>query len=582
MAQAYALDDGRHELELPGVGRVKTALSPDRLQELGFTIGLPPGAVASNDGAGGVGNVPASRSDVPAEVPGAGGSRGYQDQGGGEGAPASPEQRVQAPPPVAPVEKKPEGPNVGRFGASVERIDVPTSSSAPAPAPAAPRGQMVRADQGKGTDIRTGYSVQKTAATDELPEYEADQALNHDVRMEAERQLGDVKREQLTNEAAAAEAEERYRLRQAEKLQARQERLELAKRDYDARMATLQQEQKVADNLEVDQDRYFTKMGTGGRILAAIGMIASGLTAGLQGGPNQAMEFLHRAYREDIEDQKQRIDARRRGAALRITQLEKTAEALHGDMALAEREVEANHQAYAAALIKKYVSQAGVKNVDPQLLALGAQLNQEAAEKRLQNAAQFGQKVAEQYQWMPDRYVGGAPAAKESDVHQYGRDLEAAGIGEKEGELGEVRDLIDKVPLKDDEQLPTMETRNVLSRKVRQGIDYVAGEGTATGIMDSDQERSAVAGVERIKGKLRHALSGAAVSPQEQEMLDRQMDRINTKAGLREFAQNAERLIARRKAGIRAGITPEAVQTYEGRKRAYDLPRRPAGIRGEQ
>jgi hypothetical protein len=72
MATALRLDDGRHELELEDGTRLRTALPADRLQALGYDIREPERAAmtAYNDQPG----ASDSRSDVPAEVPGARGA----------------------------------------------------------------------------------------------------------------------------------------------------------------------------------------------------------------------------------------------------------------------------------------------------------------------------------------------------------------------------------------------------------------------------------------------------------------------------------------------------------------------------
>jgi hypothetical protein len=303
------------------------------------------------------------------------------------------------------------------------------------------------------------------------------------------------------------------------------------------------------------------------------------INAGLRGGPNQAAEFIHRAIQDDIDDQKQRIALRRQGIATRQTQLDKTAALLHGDMDLAEKQVEANHQALTAALIKKYAAETGAKNVSPQLLAFGAQLDQDAAEKRLQNAAQFGDKVAEQYQWIPDRYVGGAPTAKESDVRDVAKDLAANGVVDLEAKAGALKDLLDQLP--SDGDVPTPDTRNVVSRGIRQAADYVGGTGSGSALLDSPEQRTAAAKLARVKGAIRHELSGAAVNAQEAKAIDDQLDQINTPEGLRSFTQEKMRDLARRRAATVAGDKPEAVQVYNSRKRAYGLPERPGGLRSE-
>jgi hypothetical protein len=602
MAQAFALDDGSHELELPGGMRLKTALAPDRLREIGYDIGPHPGltdpsrgALADASGAP-TGKSPfattaadeRSMADWIRSAPARDQAQGFMsdlraDAANHAHAPAAPssparfDQLNNLAPAAEPSADKPKT-GVERHGATIEHVDIAPERGGGG-ATAAPRGAMVRASQDKGTDIRTGYSVQRSAAAGELPEAEADQALANDLRREAERQTGEVKSEQLNRESGLAGIEARRRQLEADALRARQEQMERTRLDYQARQGELDRESDAINKMEVDPNRYWSNMGTGGKVLAAIGMIASGLTAGLNGGPNQSMEFLHRALREDIEDQKQRIAARKQGAAIKQTQLERATELLHGDSQLAERQVEANHQAMAAALIRKYAAEAGVKNVGPQLLAFGAQLDQDSANQRLENRAKFGEKTAEQFQWMPDRYVGGTPAAKESDVHQLSRDEEGAGVGAAEAENGEFRDLISAMPSSG--IIPTEETRNIISRKVRGALDTIGGAGTGASVLDSDAERQAAAKFTRAQNILKHKALGAAQSDKELEGYNRGIDMENTVEGLQRKDAELTRALSRRQAGIRAGSRPEVVQEYERRKQHYSPNDRPGGLRRE-
>jgi hypothetical protein len=614
MATALRLDDGRHELELEDGTRLRTALPADRLQALGYDIREPERAAmtAYNDQPG----ASDSRSDVPAEVPGARGAdldvvggripalerrpapassaspvaTVYGVNASGDLVPESGEPtRETAAPDVAPrgvtvgpdggyVKGGAPGDKVGRFGAKVESVEaLPPRTSA---APIAARPTLARANQSKGTDIRTGFTKQTSAAAGLLPESEEAESDARIQRKLAEQQLGDVKAEQYGNEMGMASQEERYRRAQQAQYERQQAQMQAAKADYESRQAQLTKDADAVDKLEVDPNRYFSKMGTAGRILAAIGMIAGGINAGLRGGPNQPAEFIHRAIQDDIDDQKQRIALRRQGIATRQTQLDKTAALLHGDMDLAEKQVEANHQALAAALVKKYAAETGAKNISPQLLAFGAQLDQEATEKRLQNAAQFGDKMAEQYQWIPDRYVGGAPAVKESDVHEVAKDLQSAGVPDLEASVGSLQDLLDKLP--PDGSVPTNDTRNFVSRGVRAAADYVGGTGSGAALLDTPDERSSAAALERVKGQVRHTLSGVSTNPTEQKSINDELDQINTPQGLRSYTQEKVRDLKRRWASSVAGNKPEAVRVYEGRHRAYDLPRRPDGLRGEQ
>lgn len=74
----------------------------------------------------------------------------------------------------------------------------------------------------------------------------------------------------------------------------------------------LQHAQSISD---IDPDRYRETMGVSGRTISAIGMLVSGIGAGLTGQPNMAMQVFQRNIDRDIEAQKQSFLDRMTAAA---------------------------------------------------------------------------------------------------------------------------------------------------------------------------------------------------------------------------------------------------------------------------
>jgi len=60
----------------------------------------------------------------------------------------------------------------------------------------------------------------------------------------------------------------------------------------------------MSEHPDIDPNRYLGQMGTGKKILTAIGLVLGGMGSGLAGGPNQALEFLKSTIDKDIEAQK--------------------------------------------------------------------------------------------------------------------------------------------------------------------------------------------------------------------------------------------------------------------------------------
>lgn len=416
-----------HEIQLADGTTLKTALPPERLAEIGLparplgTGLLDPGSQAlafgdSPQGSGGTGNVP----DVaPRRFDGQGGASSTQDQGGGTGAPASDIQRAPEPEAatggVSVGEQKPRG--VSRFGAETKSIEAPQDMAPQSFAPPRPQYRTIRAADTKGADIRTGYKTEKSAATDLLPEHE-EQASNARINMGlAAQEHADVKADALERERGMAVEEEIRRQEAERQIRERQAAMQRAQADYTQRQTALDQEHDEIQKLNVDPNRYWEGLGTGGKILAAIGMIAGGINSGLRGGPNQAAEFIYRAIRDDVANQREKIEARRQGLNTKQTQLDKKSALMRGDLELASRELEANGLALAAAIGKKHAAEAGIASVNPDLMAFLAKLEQEAANSRIDNAAKFGAKTAEQFSFVPDRtvVVGGAVAPKKPE-----------------------------------------------------------------------------------------------------------------------------------------------------------------------
>jgi hypothetical protein len=61
---------------------------------------------------------------------------------------------------------------------------------------------------------------------------------------------------------------------------------------------------EAMEKKQVDPDRYLNNMSTGSKIASAIGLMLSGIGAGIQGGENLALKQLNRAIDADIDAQK--------------------------------------------------------------------------------------------------------------------------------------------------------------------------------------------------------------------------------------------------------------------------------------
>ena len=81
--------------------------------------------------------------------------------------------------------------------------------------------------------------------------------------------------------------------------------------DSDAKMDVINKraDQLRADieNGKIDPNHYWHEKGTGGRIMASIGLLLSGIGSGLGGGPNMAMQVIQSNIKRDIDAQEQNL-----------------------------------------------------------------------------------------------------------------------------------------------------------------------------------------------------------------------------------------------------------------------------------
>lgn len=65
------------------------------------------------------------------------------------------------------------------------------------------------------------------------------------------------------------------------------------------------------ENGKIDPNHYWHEKGTGGRIMASIGLLLSGLGSGLGGGPNMAMQVIQANIKRDIDAQEKNLETKK-------------------------------------------------------------------------------------------------------------------------------------------------------------------------------------------------------------------------------------------------------------------------------
>lgn len=435
---------------------------------------------------------------------------------------------------------------------------------------------------------------------DQVEEAAADRSINRGL-------MAQQRADQLTARSETESAARGRQIREEQLAIAEQKRrnAEMA-RQYQERQMAIDREREEVKALKVDPGKWWADQPGWAQVLAGIAILAGGVNAGIKGGENEALKAINGAIDRNIQTQREQIALRREGLRDQENELERLTR-IYGTPEAAEAELRDRSRLLVQSIGQKTLVDAGAQDaafaLQQQLsawddervagqqqlaAALADGVRQDMLRAEVASAApiaglleqpeveKLGGEMARQD--LKPKGTGGGPV-KDDALRAIATDIEKAGLGESEGKLGAVEDLISELP--GDGELPTYSTRNIASKAVRDIADKVAGTGSGAELMDTDAERSAVAKVEQIKGELRHELSGAAVNDSEMKLLEAQLDRINTAVGLKSFAGDLRRRIQRRKAGILAGHDPAAVQEYYRRKKAYNVAGRPSSFRAE-
>jgi hypothetical protein len=590
MAGTYRIQpDGAALVETPA-GPARMAIDEAQLQELGYTPEpLPPELSMTGPGSGAV-------ADASAQIPGL---PGVSDALAGRlPAPAVPPAADQAPAPRG-ITNSPDALAALRSGAPTftpREFEEAQRASSGKPSRGLRGGAEVReidtsgvggggyagggGGGGRGVfvpggDVRAGYTKQLGVGQDLIDETEsalADASIDRKLAAQniaerdtkrSEQMSGAIGRQIRSEENAIREQERRDRAMEA---------------DFAKRQEAIDKERAAIESLEIKPDTLFDKEDWAkviGSIIAIVGEGAHGLAG--SSGPSP-IDRLNAASDRSVQRQVERRDMRRQNLAARETELERL-EKHYGDPRLAAAELRDRQRALIQAYGQKMLTDAGATDALDKFRAQLAAWDEERALGRVERQHALGDKVVEQYQYQPGRVVGGAPAVKEADVQGLADDIEKAGLGEAGVSAGNIQDILSELPA--DGEIPTEESRNVLSRGARGVVDFFGGAGTSQQVFDSPSERNVVAKFARAKSALLSKLSGANIPKDEYARLAEGINATTTREGLMAYAGEAERAIQRRAAGVKAGFKPEVVQEYERRRAGHNISRRPSGMRAE-
>lgn len=417
-----------------------------------------------------------------------------------------------------------------------------------------------------GRDVRVGFSVQKSGLRPE--DIEAAELAEADASIERKMGAQNIADRRLTQTEALSAEMGRQIQREGVALRQMEERNKAQREDYEQRQAAIERERDEVAKLNVSPAELVEEGGLTG-IIAALTILAAAPAAAYNGGRNLAKEAIQENLDRKLAKAKDKV-------AGKETDFERMVK-IYGSPAEAEAEFRDRQRLFVQQMGQKMATDAGALDAADALRMQFADWDDERAQSRLARQEALAGRVTEQWAYQPFG-GGGRPAVSEADVQKLASKREEAGLGASEGDAAEVQDLISELP---EGELPTRESRNVVSRAARGLVDFVAGEGEGARAFDSDAERAAAEKRSRLMNQLKSKLLGAARSDAEIADFNEGYANLRTKADLEQFAADWQRKINRREAGVKAGFRPEVVETFEERQRSRQPTRRPDGLRSE-
>lgn len=408
MKQYEILPEGGVRLHLPSGMSVVSALKPDMLEKVGYTPYVPPagpklafGDTPRNDGAGGAGNVPETRSDVGPNF-GQGGAPGVGAGGGTEGQAGVETPEPGAAPPTTARAALPQ--------ATSERvkINVPDAAeSAGGFVGGSPRRVVVV----PGGFPRVSAQVQR-GAEGLLPSAEERKTANDLVDNSIKQQAtADVQSLDITNRAA--DAAEQLRVQAEKAIALRREKII---KDLNNRRELLNRDMVEVENSKVDPKRFYRQRGGFAKALSFVAALASGLRAGLNGTENTYFARMDRLAQQDIQEQIEMRNLRERGIKIRSTELDKLTDLMMGDQDAAAAQLRLQYGAMGDQLLREAMKQSGNRQIQAKLEAMLAQRYQQRQFESAQLWQQFGTKTVENFARVAPQVVdlggGGAPRSK--------------------------------------------------------------------------------------------------------------------------------------------------------------------------
>lgn len=165
---------------------------------------------------------------------------------------------------------------------------------------------------------------------------------------------------------------------------------------------------------EVDPGRYWAKRGTGGTVMAILGVALGGFAAGLRGGENQALRSIEAAIDRDIDAQKATAAAQR-GKVADQRGLLAEMRATFGDERQAELATRAAYLQKVKFDLDSLAARSGSEETKARAEAMRGELEMKYTMLQDKFAERAADKITRADAYRPAGYVGGPPAAAKSN-----------------------------------------------------------------------------------------------------------------------------------------------------------------------
>lgn len=316
---------------------------------------------------------------------------------------------------------------------------------------------------------------------------------------------------------------------------------------------------------KIDPDHYWKDGDAAIKFAQAPFIALSVYASGMGGGPPYALQQMNADIERDMRAQEANL-ANKKEALHAQTNLLGQLRQEFGDRDAAA----AAFRAAKTGQMQRQVDEIAGRNLSNEqkakLAEFAAALNkQNVAEK--QAAGRITYNRTERLGGVGGGAVGGM-TAKEllADAKDYGKDIQGAKLNESEASVANVEEALSKYKGKD--EIPGVGTENVFTRAVKGAADYVVGQGTGEKIYYNKEERANRQSVHFLKADLKHAITGAGMSDTERADLDQMIEGAKGYSDLANVTKIIKTRIAKHKASLAGGHTPEAVELYELRKKA--------------